>query len=51
MTGGSGKPKTAMIIGIVGSLFVILLGGFLLLFLWKGRHKSYRREVFVDVAG
>ncbi|PIN09931.1 Serine/threonine protein kinase [Handroanthus impetiginosus] len=50
--GGSGKSKTGMIIGIVGAFFVILLlGGFLLLFLWKGRHKGYKREVFVDVAG
>ncbi|KAL8472135.1 hypothetical protein ACS0TY_029377 [Phlomoides rotata] len=48
---GSGKSKTGMIIGIAGALFVILLGSFLLLFLWKGRHKGYRREVFVDVAG
>ncbi|KAG8383540.1 hypothetical protein BUALT_Bualt04G0024100 [Buddleja alternifolia] len=50
--GGSSKSKTGMIIGIVGALFVILLlGGFLMLFLWKGRHKGYRREVYVDVAG
>ncbi|KAL0462218.1 UNVERIFIED_CONTAM: putative LRR receptor-like serine/threonine-protein kinase [Sesamum latifolium] len=50
--GGSSKSKTGMIIGIVGALLVILLlGGLLLLFLWKGRHKGYRREVFVDVAG
>ncbi|KAK6150400.1 hypothetical protein DH2020_015332 [Rehmannia glutinosa] len=41
-----------MVIGIVGALLVILLlGAFLLLFMWKGRHKGYRREVFVDVAG
>ncbi|KAL0350061.1 UNVERIFIED_CONTAM: putative LRR receptor-like serine/threonine-protein kinase [Sesamum radiatum] len=50
--GGSSKSKTGMIIGIVGALLVILLlGGLLLLFLWKGRHKGYRREIFVDVAG
>ncbi|KAL2241002.1 UNVERIFIED_CONTAM: putative LRR receptor-like serine/threonine-protein kinase [Sesamum indicum] len=50
--GGSSKSKTGMIVGIVGALLVIfLLGGLLLLFLWKGRHKGYRREVFVDVAG
>ncbi|KAK4394148.1 putative LRR receptor-like serine/threonine-protein kinase [Sesamum angolense] len=50
--GGSSKSKTGMTIGIVGALLVILLlGGLLLLFLWKGRHKGYRREVFVDVAG
>ncbi|KAI3462079.1 hypothetical protein Pfo_018742 [Paulownia fortunei] len=50
--GRSSKSKTGMIVGIVVALFVILLlGCFLLLFLWKGGHKGYRREVFVDVAG
>ncbi|KAL6583102.1 hypothetical protein OROMI_005180 [Orobanche minor] len=50
--GRSSNPKTGMIIGIVGALLVILLlGGFILLFSWKSRHKGYRREVFVDVAG
>lgn len=50
--GRSSKSKTGMIIGtVVGLLAILLLGGFLLLFLWKGRHKGYRREVFVDVAG
>ncbi|KAL6575953.1 hypothetical protein OROHE_000424 [Orobanche hederae] len=50
--GRSSNPKTGMIIGIVGALLVIIiLGGFLLLFSWKSRHKGYRREVFVDVAG
>lgn len=50
--GDSKKPKTGMIVGIVGALVVILvLGGLLLLFLWKGKHKGYKREVFVDVAG
>ncbi|KAG6392752.1 hypothetical protein SASPL_146978 [Salvia splendens] len=50
--GRSSKSKTGMIIGIVAALVaIIVLGGLLLLFLWKGRHKGYRREVFVDVAG
>ncbi|KAL7143967.1 hypothetical protein ABFS83_08G227200 [Erythranthe nasuta] len=50
--GHSSKSKTVMIVGIVGALLVIfLLGGFLVLFLWKGNHKGYKREVFVDVAG
>ncbi|KAL3646993.1 hypothetical protein CASFOL_009165 [Castilleja foliolosa] len=50
--GRSSKSKTGIVIGIVGVLLVIiLLGGFLMLFIWKGRHKGYRREVFVDVAG
>lgn len=50
--GSSSKSKIGMIIGIAAGLIaVVLLGGVLLLFLWKGRHKGYRREVFVDVAG
>ncbi|XP_042043762.1 probable LRR receptor-like serine/threonine-protein kinase At5g10290 isoform X2 [Salvia splendens] len=50
--GHSSKSKTGMIIGIVAALVaIIVLGCLLLLFLWKGRHKGYRREVFVDVAG
>lgn len=50
--GRSSKSKTGMIVGIVVPLLVILLlGCLLLLFLWKGGHKGYRHEVFVDVAG
>ncbi|KAI4317280.1 hypothetical protein L6164_025163 [Bauhinia variegata] len=47
----SRKSKVALIVGItVGLVFIFLLCG--LLFFWcKGRHKGYRREVFVDVAG
>ncbi|XP_051140782.1 probable LRR receptor-like serine/threonine-protein kinase At5g10290 isoform X1 [Andrographis paniculata] len=49
---GSSKSKTGMIIGIVVAFVVILiLGGCLVLFLWKDRQKGCRREVFVDVAG
>ena len=34
----------------MGLVVILFLGG--LLFFWcKGRHKGYRREVFVDVAG
>uniref|UniRef100_A0A5B7AHX4 non-specific serine/threonine protein kinase n=1 Tax=Davidia involucrata TaxID=16924 RepID=A0A5B7AHX4_DAVIN len=49
--GASHKPKIGMVVGIVGGILGLLLFGGLLLFLWKGRHKGYRREVFVDVAG
>ncbi|CAA0838163.1 Probable LRR receptor-like serine/threonine-protein kinase [Striga hermonthica] len=50
--GHSSKSKAGMVIGIIGAfLVIILLGALLLLFLWKGRQKGYRREVFVDVAG
>ncbi|KAM7529294.1 hypothetical protein LguiB_032704 [Lonicera macranthoides] len=49
--GSSHKPKTGIVIGIVGGLLSLLLIGCLLLFVWKGRHRGYKREVFVDVAG
>lgn len=49
-SGASHKPKVGIIVGIVGGLFILLLV-ILVLFLYKGRHKGYKREVFVDVAG
>ncbi|OVA14216.1 Protein kinase domain [Macleaya cordata] len=49
-TGNSHKPKIGIIIGSIGGAVVVLLG-IVLCFLWKGRTKGYRREVFVDVAG
>lgn len=49
-SGSSKKPKIGIIVGIVGGLIVLISGG-LLFFLCKGRHKGYKREVFVDVAG
>ncbi|XP_052188974.1 probable LRR receptor-like serine/threonine-protein kinase At5g10290 isoform X8 [Diospyros lotus] len=48
--GSSRKPRVGIIVGIVGGLLGLLLLGGLLLLLWKGRHKGYRSEVFVDVA-
>ncbi|GLT33736.1 hypothetical protein SLA2020_083000 [Shorea laevis] len=48
--GGSQKPRVGIIVGTVGGL-VILLFSCLLLFLWRGRWKGYKHEVFVDVAG
>ncbi|KAL6975974.1 hypothetical protein U1Q18_024769 [Sarracenia purpurea var. burkii] len=41
----------SFIVGIVGGLLGLLLFGCLLLLVWKGRHKGYKREAFVDVAG
>ncbi|XP_057807121.1 probable LRR receptor-like serine/threonine-protein kinase At5g10290 isoform X3 [Salvia miltiorrhiza] len=50
--GRSRKSRTGMIVGIVVPLFaVLLLGCFLLLFMWKGGAIGNRHEVFVDVAG
>ncbi|KAJ4848149.1 hypothetical protein Tsubulata_004418 [Turnera subulata] len=50
-SGSSHKPKIGVIIGIIGGSVVLLLCGGLLLFVCKGRHKGYKCEVFVDVAG
>ncbi|KAF5480865.1 hypothetical protein F2P56_001575 [Juglans regia] len=50
-SGGSNKPNIGVILGIVGGFAVILLLGVVLFILCKGRHKDYKREVFVDVAG
>ncbi|ESW31659.1 hypothetical protein PHAVU_002G257000 [Phaseolus vulgaris] len=49
--GSSHKQKTGLVVGIVIGLVVILFLGGLMFFWCKGRHKGYRREVFVDVAG
>lgn len=50
VTGSSNKPKLGIIVGVVGGLISLLFGG-LLYFICKRRHKGYKREVFVDVAG
>ncbi|CAH9122581.1 unnamed protein product [Cuscuta epithymum] len=49
----SSKSKTTgMVIGIaVGILGVMVLVGSLLLLFFRGRHRGYMRELFVDVAG
>ncbi|CAL9229819.1 unnamed protein product [Arabidopsis halleri] len=49
-SGDSSKPKTGIIAGVVAGVTVILFGILLFLFC-KDRHKGYRRDVFVDVAG
>ncbi|XP_031386057.1 probable LRR receptor-like serine/threonine-protein kinase At5g10290 [Punica granatum] len=49
-SGSSRMSKVGIIIGVVGGLVLLLLCG-MLVFLYKGRRKGYRREVFVDVAG
>ncbi|GAB4854127.1 LRR receptor kinase SERK2 [Ancistrocladus abbreviatus] len=50
-SGSSNKKKLGLIIGIVGGLFAVLLVGGLLFFIYRGRYKANKREVFVDVAG
>jgi len=49
--GSSNKSKIGIVLGIIGGIVGILCFGGLLLLFWRGRHKRYRREVFVDVAG
>nr|DAD41111.1 TPA_asm: hypothetical protein HUJ06_015434 [Nelumbo nucifera] len=50
-TGTSKKSKFGIIFGVIGSVVGFLLCGGLLLLLLKGKHRGYRRELFVDVAG
>ncbi|XP_008234117.1 PREDICTED: probable LRR receptor-like serine/threonine-protein kinase At5g10290 [Prunus mume] len=50
-SGSSNKPKLGIIIGVVGGLIGLLFFGGLLYFICKRRHKGYKREIFVDVAG
>ncbi|XP_038896167.1 probable LRR receptor-like serine/threonine-protein kinase At5g10290 isoform X2 [Benincasa hispida] len=50
-SGSSNKPKVGLIVGIIVGFTVALLLVGVLFFLSKGRYKSYKREVFVDVAG
>ncbi|KAF2284029.1 hypothetical protein GH714_018173 [Hevea brasiliensis] len=50
-SGASNKPKIGIIVGVVGGTIILLLFGGLLFFVCKGRHKGFKREVFVDVAG
>lgn len=47
----SSKPNAGKIVGIIVGISGILLVGGVLLYLWRRRHRGYRREVFVDVAG
>ncbi|KAG9158332.1 hypothetical protein Leryth_000457 [Lithospermum erythrorhizon] len=47
----SSKSKTGTIIGIIAGLLGVMFVAALLVFLWKGKHKGYKREVFVDVVG
>ncbi|KAK9096581.1 hypothetical protein Sjap_022078 [Stephania japonica] len=48
--GSSHKSKRGVIIGVVGGIVLLLLGVALFL-VCKGKHKGYKREIFVDVAG
>ncbi|KAM5577212.1 putative LRR receptor-like serine/threonine-protein kinase [Rosa sericea] len=50
VSGSSNKPKLGIIVGVVGGFIILLFGG-LVYFVCKRRHKGYKREVFVDVAG
>ncbi|KAH0859085.1 hypothetical protein HID58_087346 [Brassica napus] len=46
----SSKPKTGIIAGVVVGVTVVLFGILVFLFC-KDRHKGFKRDVFVDVAG
>lgn len=47
----SHKSNIGLILGIVGGLIGLLLVGGIFFLMWKGKHKGYKRDVFVDVAG
>ncbi|KAI7733201.1 hypothetical protein M8C21_006165 [Ambrosia artemisiifolia] len=47
----SKKSKAGILIGVIAGVLVLILLGCLMLFFWRGRHKGYKREVFVDVPG
>ncbi|PIA52127.1 hypothetical protein AQUCO_01000188v1 [Aquilegia coerulea] len=49
--GSSPKSKLGIIIGVVGGIIGFVLFGVAVFLLCKGKHKGYKREVFVDVAG
>ncbi|XP_010444555.1 PREDICTED: probable LRR receptor-like serine/threonine-protein kinase At5g65240 isoform X2 [Camelina sativa] len=49
-SGDSSSRKTGIIAGVVSGIAVILLGLFMFFFC-KDKHKGYKRDVFVDVAG
>ncbi|GMI98057.1 hypothetical protein like AT5G10290 [Hibiscus trionum] len=50
-SGSSQTSEVGIIVGIIGGFIILLLFGGLLFFLYKGRRKGYKSEVFVDVAG
>ncbi|KAI7755588.1 hypothetical protein M8C21_029294 [Ambrosia artemisiifolia] len=47
----SKKSKAGILIGVIAGVLVLILLGCLMLFFWRGKHKGYKREVFVDVPG
>ncbi|KAF6148711.1 hypothetical protein GIB67_019319 [Kingdonia uniflora] len=49
--GTSNESKLGMIIGIVGGIIGFIIFGGVLFLIYKGRHKGYQREIYVDVAG
>ncbi|KAL0804560.1 hypothetical protein Bca101_097050 [Brassica carinata] len=49
-SGDSSKPKTGIIAGVIVGVTVVLFGILVFLFC-KDRHKGFKRDVFVDVAG
>ncbi|CAN0878359.1 LRR receptor kinase SERK2, partial [Linum grandiflorum] len=50
-TGASHKSKVGVIVGVVGGLVCILVAGGLIYLVCKYRHRRFKHEVFVDVAG
>lgn len=49
--GGKKKSKTGVIVGIAGGLLGLLALVCLLWYMYKGKQRGYRREVYSDVPG
>ncbi|KAJ6413621.1 hypothetical protein OIU84_006426 [Salix udensis] len=50
-SGDSHKSKIGITVGVVAGLAILFLFGGLLFFVYKGRLRGYKREIFVDVPG
>lgn len=50
-SGSSNKSMVGTIVGILFGIIGLVVIGSVVLFIWKGKHKGYKRDVFVDVAG
>lgn len=51
VTDGSHKSKAEIVVGVIGGAVGVVKCCIIICFLWRGRNRGYKREVFVDVAG
>ncbi|GLJ11583.1 hypothetical protein SUGI_0172030 [Cryptomeria japonica] len=50
-SGSSKRSKIGILAGSIGGVVVLILAAGLVFLLLQGRHRGYKREVFVDVSG